>query len=248
MSQAEDDPSGSEPIDHEGDGDLHDADGVDALYDGDLGTLPEDARRVLVQLLSGPALEGHRHPRQWPALLRHQQVLRSRLADLFLELVLDADARVAFVRQADTGELDTPILLRRTRLTFLESVLLLQLRQHLAQADVRGEPAVVSRDEMTEQMRLYEKQVSTDPAGFERRINSAIEKVKKNNLISAIRGSQERYELSPTLKLLFSAEQVADLAKRFAALLAADDGAGEADAAEVRASREDEDEDDDASF
>lgn len=194
-----------------------------ALYEGDTGTLPEEARRVLVQLLAGPALDARRHSRLWPALLRHQEVIRSRLADLFLELVLDADLQVAFLRQADTGELDAPILLRRTRLTFLESVLLLYLRQLLAQADVRGERAVVSEAEMLEQMQLYERSASTDRAGFERRVNAAIEKVKRNSLLSAIRGSEGRYEIAPTLKLLFSAEEVTALARRYAALGSGED-------------------------
>ena len=186
-----------------------------ALYAGDTGELPLEARRLLVQILSGPSLDGQRHGRLWPALLRYQDVIRSRLADLFLELVLDSDARVAFVRQADTGELETPILLRRTRLTFLDSVLLLYLRQLRAESDVRGERAVVSTTEMVEQLKLYEHSLNTDHAGFEKRINNAIEKAKKNSLISAIRGSDNRYEISPTLKLLFSAEQVAALTETY---------------------------------
>ncbi|HET8552771.1 MAG TPA: DUF4194 domain-containing protein [Gammaproteobacteria bacterium] len=192
------------------------------LYAGDTGELPEEARRLLVQLLIGPSLDGRRHGRLWPALLRHESVIRSRLADLFLELVLDADAQVAFLRQADTGDLDAPILLRRTRLTFLESVLMLYLRQLLAEADLRGERAVVSRGEMEQQMQLYERSLNTDHAGFERRVNSAIEKVKKNSLISAIRASEERYEISPTLKLLFGAEEVAALAGIYQAAQAPD--------------------------
>ncbi len=199
----------------------------EGVYPGDAGTLPLEARRVLVQLLAGPSLDRRRHPRLWPALLRYEPDIRSRLADLFLELVLDADLHVAFVRQADTGELETPVLLRRTPLTFLESVLLLYLRELLAQADVRGERAVVSAEEMVEHMKLYERSVSTDQAGFERRVKAAIEKVKRNSLISAVRGTEERYEISPTLKLLFSAEQVAALIKRFEAVrMRAADGDG----------------------
>jgi hypothetical protein len=105
------------------------------LYPGDTGLLPEMARRALVQLLSGPSLEQRRHSRLWPALLQYQAPIRSRLADLFLELILDAERGVAFTRQADTGELETPILLRRSPLTFLDSVLLLYLRQVLVEAD-----------------------------------------------------------------------------------------------------------------
>ncbi len=198
---------------------------VEPLYPGDTGRLPLEARRVLVQLLSGPSLDGQRHGRLWPVLLRHREAVASRLHELFLELVIDPDAQVAFVRQADTGELDTPILLRRAPLTFLESVLLLYLRGQLADAELRGERAVVSHDEMLEHMRLYERELNTDQAGFERRARAAIEKVKKNNLIAAIRNSEGRFEISPTLRLLFSAEQVAELSRIYARLLP--DGASE---------------------
>lgn len=205
----------SQPM--EGDSPGAESEGPQALYPGDTGELPAEARRLLVQLLSGPSLDGRRHGRLWPVLLRYREQVQSRLADLFLELVVDTDAQVAFVRQADTGELEAPILLRRTRLTFLESVLLLYLRQLLAEADLRGERAVVAASEMLDQMRLFEHALSTDQAGFDRRANAAIEKVKKNSLISAIRGSEDRFEISPTLKLLFSAEEVAALARTYAA-------------------------------
>jgi hypothetical protein len=71
---------------------------------------------------------------------------------------------------------------------------------------------------MMAHMQLYERQLNTDPAGFERRARAAIEKVKKNSLIGAIRNSEGRFEISPTLGLLFSAEQVAQLTRIYARL------------------------------
>lgn len=181
------------------------------LYPGDTGELPEAARRALVQLLSGPSLEHRRHPRLWPALLQHEVAIRSRLADLFLELILDADRGIAFTRQADTGELETPILLRRSPLTFIDSVLLLYLRQVLVDAELRGEPALVDRDELADQLRLYEPADSTDRAGFEKRITAAIEKAKKNSLLAALKGNADRFEVSASLKLIFGPEEVEQL-------------------------------------
>lgn len=181
------------------------------LYPGDTGQLPEAARRALVQLLSGPALEQRRHPRLWPALLQHEAAIRSRLADLFLELILDADRGIAFTRQADTGELETPILLRRSPLTFIDSVLLLYLRQVLVDAELRGEPALVDRDELADQLRLYEPADNTDRAGFEKRITAAIEKAKKNSLLAALKGNADRFEVSASLKLIFGPEEVEQL-------------------------------------
>src|SRR6185437_12230318 len=119
---------------------------VAGLFPNDTGSLPFDARRVLCQLLAGPSVDAERHALLWPVLLREETAIRARLCELFLELVLDRDLRVAFVRQADTGELETPTLLRSSPLTFIDSVLLLTLRQRLAEAESQGQRAVVEVD------------------------------------------------------------------------------------------------------
>ena len=182
-----------------------------ALFSGDSGELPLDTRRALVQLLSGPALDGRRHAKLWPVLLRDELAVRRHLAELFLELVIDRDMQVAFTRQADTGDLEVPQLLRRAQLTFIDSVLVLYLRQRLTQADAHGERAVVALDEMVDNLTLYERAVSTDRAGFTKRVHASVEKVKKHNILQKIRASEDRYEISPTLKLLFSAEEIQTL-------------------------------------
>jgi len=178
------------------------------LFPGDTGSLPFEARRVLCQLLAGPSLDSERHAVLWPALLREERGIRARLCELFLELVLDRELQVAFVRQADTGELETPTLLRSSPLTFIDSVLLLSLRQRLAEAESHGQRAVVEVDELHAQLGVYEPTQGTDRAGFTKKLNAAIEKMKKNNVLQPIRGSEGRHEVSPTLKLLFSAEDV----------------------------------------
>lgn len=181
---------------------------VEELFPGDTGSLPLDARRALCQLLAGPSIDAERNSQLWPALLREEAAIRSRLAELFLELVIDRDLKVAFTRQADTGELETPILLRSTPLTFIDSVLLLHLRARLTEAETQGQRAAVEEAELHEALAIYERSRGTDRALFTKRVNAAIEKMKKNSLLQKIRGSDTRYEISPTLKLLFSADDV----------------------------------------
>ena len=191
-----------------------------ALFIGDTGELELDTRRALVQLLSGPSLDGRRHTKLWPVLLRDEAIIRRRLADLFLELVIDMDLQVAFTRQADTGELEVPALLRHSRLTFVDSVLLLYLRRQLAQAESHGERAVVSKSEILEHLSMYEQKANTDKAGFTKRIQASIEKIKERSILQRIRASDDRFEVSPTLKLLFSAEEIkalTDIYQRMAA-------------------------------
>jgi Domain of unknown function (DUF4194) len=98
------------------------------LFAGDTGELPLDTRRVLAQLLAGPSLDGRRHSKLWPALIRDETLIRARLCELFLDLVIDPDLQVAFTRRADVGDLDAPVLLRVAHLTLVDSVLLLVSR------------------------------------------------------------------------------------------------------------------------
>lgn len=195
-----------------------------ALFMNDSGELALDTRRALVQLLSGPSLDGRRHAKLWPVLLRDEVALRKRLSELFLELVIDRDMQVAFTRQADTGDLEVPLLLRRAQLTFIDSVLVLYLRQRLTHAEAHSERAVVSTDEIVDNLTLYERAASTDRAGFTKRVHASVEKVKKHNILQKIRASDDRYEISPTLKLLFSAEDIQTLTALYQRM-----AAGEAD-------------------
>ncbi|MDR1162868.1 MAG: DUF4194 domain-containing protein [Candidatus Accumulibacter sp.] len=201
---------------------------ANALFIGDGGELAYETRRALVQLLAGPSLDARRHAKLWPILMRDEDLIRRRLAELFLELVIDHDVQVAFTRQADTGDLEAPILLRRAQLTFVDSVLLLYLRQRLAQADSQGDRAVVSTEDVTEFLTLYERASNTDRAGFAKRVHASIEKIKKHNILQKIRSSEDRFEISPTLKLLFSAEEIQALTHLYRRM-----AAGEAPARET---------------
>jgi len=188
------------------------------IFNGDTGDLPMETRRVMVQLLLGPALDAERQNKLWPVLLRDERVLRSRLHELFLDLVIDHEQRVAFTRQIVAEEADVPVLLRKAPLTFIQSALLLYLRQQLTQADARGERAVVSRAEMVEHLGVFEAAGNTDRAKFERQATGAVEKAALLNLIRRLRGGEERYEVSPALKLLFPAEEIQSLTRTYTRL------------------------------
>ncbi len=191
------------------------APGFRSLFEEDAGELPLETRQALVQLLLGPSIDGRRQQKLWATLLRDEQIIRSRLSELFLALVIDAEVQVAFTRQVQADGIEVPRLLRRSQLTFIDSVLLVHLRERLARAEVHGERAAVSEADMLEDLALYERAASTDHAGFVKRASAAIEKVKKNSILHKIRGSDARYEISPTLKLLFSVDQLYELKAQY---------------------------------
>jgi len=205
-------------------------------FEGDSGVLPLDTRRTLVQLLTGPLIDGRRHSKAWEVVLRDEQVLRSRLHELFLELVLDRDQQVAFLRQVSREDVDIPILLRRNTLSFIETALLLFLRLRLTQADAQGERAALDLQEMLEYLKTFERNDNVDQSRFAKQCDAAVEKAKKLGLLRKLANSEERFEVSPALKLLFPAEEIEQLTKAYVAAAglpnAPDAGAGSDSAAD----------------
>jgi hypothetical protein len=135
-------------------------------------------------------------------------------------MTTDEDSLLLGTVSPAAGELKTPILLRRSPLTFIDSVLLLYLRQVLVDAELRGQPALVDHDELGEQLRLYEPAENTDRAGFDKRVNNAIEKAKKNGLLSSLKGNADRFEVAASLKLIFGPEEVEQLTAIYSAMAA----------------------------
>jgi len=191
---------------------------LEPLYSGDNGQLALETRRALCKLLSGPFLDSD-HP-SWFALLRDEQVVRSRLSELFLELVIDRERKVAFSRQAATSEFEAPVLLRSQALTFLESVLLLHLRHALVESEGQDQRAVVSALEIAEQLSLYAGSVRSDSVTVAKRVDAAIEKVRKAGMLRLLKGGEKRYEVSPVLRLLFTVEDVEALGQIYRAAAA----------------------------
>ncbi|TQJ35619.1 DUF4194 domain-containing protein [Arthrobacter sp. SLBN-122] len=188
-----------------------------ALWEGDTGTLREPSRRVLVQLLRGPYLSASRHGNLWTALLSDEDAVRSSLADLFLDLVIDHAAQVAFVRNT-SADVDTPKVMRTATLTFLDTALLLHLRQTLLQ-EGGGRKTIVGADEVADQLQVYRGKDNADIAGFSKRINSSWQKMVKYGLLAAT-STEGRFEVSPVLRLVFGAEEIAAVQTEYRRLAA----------------------------
>jgi hypothetical protein len=104
------------------------------------------------------------------------------------------------------------VILRTAKLSFLDSVLVLQLRGSLIEAESRNERAVVDATELYEHLEVYASDVTDRVKGMSR-INKSIEKMRANSILKPIRGSEGRYEISPALRLLFTANDVEALSK-----------------------------------
>ena len=199
------------------------------LWDRDTGTLRTASRTVLASLIKGPYVSAERHQQNWRALLADTEEIRSRLADMFLDLVIDDERGVAFVRNAETYDDDAPQVVRTSPLTLMDTAMLLHLRRELVSATGGGR-VIVGRDEVYEHLQAYRSQVSTDDAGFTKRINSSWKKMDSLGILqrTATSSVDGRFEISPVLRLIFGPEQIQAVRDEYARLRGADhaDGMG----------------------
>ena len=77
---------------------------------------------------------------------------------------------------------------------------------------------MLAHQEMVDHLAIFQRQGNVDHARFGKQIANTIEKAKKLSLLQKIRDSDDRYEVSPTLKLLFPAEEIQALARIYAEL------------------------------
>lgn len=183
------------------------------LWPGDTGTLHEQSRRALLRLLQGPYLAGAAHPQLWAALIADERAIRSRLHDLFLDLVVDRVDEFAFTRKIRTGEVDVPQALRSERLTFADTAMLLVLRQLLLSA--AGERRVIAgQDEVFERLSVYR---DGDESTYLRNLNAAWNRMKNRFRVLHDVGD-DRVEISPVVKFLIDESQVEALSVVYAKL------------------------------
>lgn len=188
-------------------GSTSEADGArDVLFEGDEGLLPAEVRNTLARLLSTRFIDGVRNPAWWARVQRHENVLRSRLNDVYLELVLDRRREVAFTQQVDLGE-DVPILLRKEKpLSLPAAILLLHLRQEYDRGAVEGRDVVVDHADLLDHLEVWKDVDDQNPATFRKRCEAAIAAVREKGILAMV--TPERYRISGVIYSLLTAEKV----------------------------------------
>ena len=180
------------------------------LFPGDSGTLDADVRRLLVRLLQRRFLLAERHPAQWRTLLAHQQVVESRLHDLFVHLVVDHDRGIAYKRQVRATELDVPVLLRDEPYTRAETLVLVHLRTIFQRERGAGESSArVDVEEIEQTALTYFDPDDTNVASRQREIRSAVARLAKEGVIEE--ESEGRFRVTPLVEVVLSNERLAEL-------------------------------------
>lgn len=184
-----------------------------ALFAGDEGGLSLVQRNCLVYLLKNRYLSRLIRPDLWDVLIQHQELLRSRLNDLFLTLQVDLEREVAYKRQAvpDTRTTRFPTLLHDTAYTREETVLLVYLRERMQRERAAGiDSVLVDWEDLLERVAEFRSADETDLAGERRRAEKAIDSLKSMGVLHGTR-DHDRLTVSPVLDSLMPLARLHEL-------------------------------------
>lgn len=180
------------------------------LFAGDAGTLDADVRRVLVQLLRRKFLLAEKNPDQWRALLENQQIIESRMHDLFVRLVVDHDRGVAYKQQVRSLELDVPILLKDDPYNRAETLVLVHLRTVFQRERGTGEASArVDIEEVEQTVLTYFDPNDHNLARGQQEVRSAMQRLVTEGLLTE--ESAGRYRITPMVEVVLSTAKLAEL-------------------------------------
>lgn len=180
-------------------------------FDGDTSRLAAEVCWALQQLVAAPHIGEESH--SWPVVLDNEAVLRSRLSELGLLLVVNREHRYAYTRQGEDASRHSRTILRNRTLSLAASALALHLyQQYITAAD----DPIVERGDMEDHMlATYRPAKDTDEVAFKKRINAAIGQLGEVHILKPIAGSADQFTVSPAITAIVTAEQVTALRERY---------------------------------
>lgn len=189
------------------------------LWPDDTGSLPAPARKALATLVRGPHLSAASDDATWRDLLAHADAIRTRLADMYLDLVLDHDEQVAYVR--DAAAPDAPAVVREIELTFIDTVLLLHLRTLLLETP--GGHVVAGLDAVVDHLRPFRVRSNPDGggldgAGFDGGVTAGWRRLVEAGILAPVENDERHCVVSPVLRTLFGAEEIHAVRTEYARL------------------------------
>ena len=179
---------------------------------------------VLIALLKGIVYSHQEEVWNTLILPENERDVRNYFADIHLDVIIDKSEGYAYLKQqtdssnetGDTEQESASKLIRKRQLTFHVSLLCILLRKYLIENDQNGEStkAILSREEIENQMKLYLKESSNEAINY-KQIDNAIRKVENEGFLRRMKTEQEQYEVNRIIKAFVNADQINELLERY---------------------------------
>jgi hypothetical protein len=167
--------------------------------------------KALIALLKGIVYESHRDI--WENVCRYESDTRKYFSALGLELYIDRSEGYAFLKQIEfEPEAEAPRLIEKRQLSFLLTLLCLQLRKYLLQNDAAGTSsrAILTRDQIIQMMLPFLSDSHNEAKQVEK-IDLQIRKVVEEGFLRPLENNPDTFEIRRIIKAFIDAERVEGL-------------------------------------
>ncbi|WP_119395079.1 DUF4194 domain-containing protein [Salinibius halmophilus] len=181
------------------------------------GLLPLPTRKAIAYLLRNGVLLASQKPKLFADIVAGKRDIRSYLNQIFIDLTLDEHNGVAFIgnQQIDDEDAESFSLISQRQLLLIDTLLLLVLRKYYQERETQGEQTIaIDDDKMADLLSPFMPLFNRDK-DFDRIFNPAVKRLLEKKLLLTIRGSEERYEVSPLIRYVVSAEFLQQLLSEY---------------------------------
>lgn len=152
------------------------------------------------------------HEEAWSTLEHRSAPVRDHFATIGVDVVIDDTEGYAYLRSApDNDEEPLPRLVQRRSLSFPVSLLLVILRQRLAEFEATSGEArlMLTRDQILDSMRMFLPD-STNEARLIDQVDTAIRKAHQLSFLRPLRGQEGVWEVRRIVKAFVDAQTLSD--------------------------------------
>lgn len=184
------------------------------------GRLPSQARRALVELMRQGVVIAESRRLVFDALCAHRTSIADHLADMYLRMLIDESAGLALLLSAQLGgdegeEEDAAALISRRTLTVYDTLLLIVLRKHFLDRETAGDVRIRIDMAQIEAMLMPFLPLTGSTNSDRKKLNGAVEGMKRRKILNAVRGEDERVEISPVIRYVVNAEYLEHLLEEY---------------------------------
>ena len=186
--------------------------GPNILFEGDSATLDKKQRLLLNALLTKRYISRDMHPDHWDVLIHNEDILRTQLHNMCLDLRVDRELGVAFKSKIAWYEGERmPTPLRTQRYNKEATIMMVALRRHLfAEKQEGGQQVYVDRQVLLNEVAELRPESDTDVVRNDEASARAVATLVTNDLLIPTDDS-ERYQISPAVETLMPMSKLKEL-------------------------------------
>lgn len=210
------------------DEDLSEGKGADASAEEgrQIPVMPSKARRAVINLMRQGVILSSNKNKLFETICFHQEEIRRYLEQIYLSLVLDEKAGIAFIASyqnefiaSEGDEIDAEpesiSLINRRTLSLFDSLLLLVLRKHFRDRENAGEQRVIIDLDRVDSYLTPFLPLTNNSKSDRKKLNAAIQRMLSQKVLSTVKGSEDRFEITPIIRYVVNAEFLESMLKEY---------------------------------